>query len=319
MRVVFMGTPDFAVETLEALIRSEHQIEAVVTQPDKPKGRGKAVQFPPVKEVALREGLTIYQPRKVRDPEFIKILKEKNPDVIVVVAFGQIIPQEIIDLPRYGCINVHGSLLPKYRGAAPIQWAVIDGEKESGVTTMQMDAGLDTGDMLLKTVVPLEEKETGGSLFQKLSKAGAELLLRTLKGLEENSLTPEKQGESTTPYAKMLTKEMGRIDWRQDASVIERLIRGLNPWPSAYTYLDGKTLKIWQAAAEEGDTEEQPGIVTEVNKKELKVQTGKGILSLKEVQLEGKKTDGDRRFPERKRSGERNGFRSDEVERKESL
>ncbi len=289
MRVVFMGTPDFAVETLEALIRSEHQIEAVVTQPDKPKGRGKAVQFPPVKEVALREGLTIYQPRKVRDPEFIKILKEKNPDVIVVVAFGQIIPQEIIDLPRYGCINVHGSLLPKYRGAAPIQWAVIDGEKESGVTTMQMDAGLDTGDMLLKTVVPLEEKETGGSLFQKLSKAGAELLLRTLKGLEENSLTPEKQGESTTPYAKMLTKEMGRIDWRQDASVIERLIRGLNPWPSAYTYLDGKTLKIWQAAAEEGDTEEQPGIVTEVNKKELKVQTGKGILSLKEVQLEGKK------------------------------
>lgn len=289
MRVVFMGTPDFAVETLEALIRSEHQIEAVVTQPDKPKGRGKAVQFPPVKEVALREGLTIYQPRRVRDPEFIKILKEKNPDVIVVVAFGQIIPQEIIDLPRYGCINVHGSLLPKYRGAAPIQWAVIDGEKESGVTTMQMDAGLDTGDMLLKTVVPLEEKETGGSLFQKLSKAGAELLLRTLKGLEENSLTPEKQGESTTPYAKMLTKEMGRIDWRQDASVIERLIRGLNPWPSAYTYLDGKTLKIWQAAAEEGDTEEQPGIVTEVNKKELKVQTGKGILSLKEVQLEGKK------------------------------
>lgn len=289
MRVVFMGTPDFAVETLEALIRSEHQIEAVVTQPDKPKGRGKAVQFPPVKEVALREGLTIYQPRRVRDPEFIKILKEKNPDVIVVVAFGQIIPQEIIDLPRYGCINVHGSLLPKYRGAAPIQWAVIDGEKESGVTTMQMDAGLDTGDMLLKTVVPLEKKETGGSLFQKLSKAGAELLLRTLKGLEENSLTPEKQGESTTPYAKMLTKEMGRIDWRQDASVIERLIRGLNPWPSAYTYLDGKTLKIWQAAAEEGDTEEQPGIVTEVNKKELKVQTGKGILSLKEVQLEGKK------------------------------
>lgn len=289
MKVVFMGTPDFAVETLEALIRSEHQIAAVVTQPDKPKGRGKSMQFPPVKEIALKEGLIIYQPKKVRDPEFIKILKEIAPDVIVVVAFGQIIPQEIIDLPKYGCINVHGSLLPKYRGAAPIQWAVIDGEKESGVTTMQMDAGLDTGDMLLKTVVPLQEKETGGSLFEKLSKAGADLLIRTLKALEENSVTPKKQGESPTPYAKMLTKEMGRIDWEKEAKVIERLIRGLNPWPSAYTYLGEKTLKIWQAQVEERETGEKPGTVIEVNKKELKVQTGKGILSLEEVQLEGKK------------------------------
>ncbi len=289
MKVVFMGTPDFAVETLEALIRSEHQIAAVVTQPDKPKGRGKSMQFPPVKEIALKEGLIIYQPKKVRDPEFIKILKEIAPDVIVVVAFGQIIPQEIIDLPKYGCINVHGSLLPKYRGAAPIQWAVIDGEKESGVTTMQMDAGLDTGDMLLKTVVTLQEKETGGSLFEKLSKAGADLLIRTLKALEENSVTPKKQGESPTPYAKMLTKEMGRIDWEKEAKVIERLIRGLNPWPSAYTYLGEKTLKIWQAQVEERETGEKPGTVIEVNKKELKVQTGKGILSLEEVQLEGKK------------------------------
>ncbi len=289
MKVVFMGTPDFAVETLEALIRSEHQIAAVVTQPDKPKGRGKSMQFPPVKEIALKEGLIIYQPKKVRDPEFIKILKEIAPDVIVVVAFGQIIPQEIIDLPKYGCINVHGSLLPKYRGAAPIQWAVIDGEQESGVTTMQMDAGLDTGDMLLKTVVTLQEKETGGSLFEKLSKAGADLLIRTLKALEENSVTPKKQGESPTPYAKMLTKEMGRIDWEKEAKVIERLIRGLNPWPSAYTYLGEKTLKIWQAQVEERETGEKPGTVIEVNKKELKVQTGKGILSLEEVQLEGKK------------------------------
>ena len=264
MKAVFMGTPDFAVGTLEELIHSRHEVAAVVTQPDKPKGRGKAMQFPPVKEVAVRENIPVYQPRRVRDPEFIKILKEIDPDVIVVVAFGQIIPQEIIDLPKYGCINVHGSILPKYRGAAPIQWAVIDGEKESGVTTMQMDAGLDTGDMLLKTIITLEK-------------------------LEEGSIVPEKQGESPTPYAKMLTKEMGDLDWKKDAVLLEQLIRGLNPWPSAYTHLNGKTLKIWSAEVEERETKEKPGTVVEVNKKELKVQTGKGILSLKEVQIEGKK------------------------------
>ena len=274
---------------LEELIHSRHEVAAVVTQPDKPKGRGKAMQFPPVKEVAVRENIPVYQPRRVRDPEFIKILKEIDPDVIVVVAFGQIIPQEIIDLPKYGCINVHGSILPKYRGAAPIQWAVIDGEKESGVTTMQMDAGLDTGDMLLKTIIPLEKEETGGSLFEKLSTAGAKLLIETLEKLEEGSIVPEKQGESPTPYAKMLTKEMGDLDWKKDAVLLEQLIRGLNPWPSAYTHLNGKTLKIWSAEVEERETKEKPGTVVEVNKKELKVQTGKGILSLKEVQIEGKK------------------------------
>ena len=289
MKAVFMGTPDFAVGTLEELIHSRHEVAAVVTQPDKPKGRGKAMQFPPVKEVAVRENIPVYQPRRVRDPEFIKILKEIDPDVIVVVAFGQIIPQEIIDLPKYGCINVHGSILPKYRGAAPIQWAVIDGEKESGVTTMQMDAGLDTGDMLLKTIIPLEKEETGGSLFEKLSTAGAKLLIETLEKLEEGSIVPEKQGESPTPYAKMLTKEMGDLDWKKDAVLLEQLIRGLNPWPSAYTHLNGKTLKIWSAEVEERETKEKPGPVVEVNKKELKVQTGKGILSLKEVQIEGKK------------------------------
>ena len=289
MKAVFMGTPDFAVGTLEELIHSRHEVAAVVTQPDKPKGRGKAMQFPPVKEVAVRENIPVYQPRRVRDPEFIKILKEIDPDVIVVVAFGQIIPQEIIDLPKYGCINVHGSILPKYRGAAPIQWAVIDGEKESGVTTMQMDAGLDTGDMLLKTIIPLEKEETGGSLFEKLSTAGAKLLIETLEKLEEGSIVPEKQGESPTPYAKMLTKEMGDLDWKKDAVLLDQLIRGLNPWPSAYTHLNGKTLKIWSAEVEERETKEKPGTVVEVNKKELKVQTGKGILSLKEVQIEGKK------------------------------
>ena len=244
MKVIFMGTPDFAVGTLKKLIASEHEVVGVVTQPDKPKGRGKAMQFTPVKEVAVEAGIAVFQPRKVRDPEVVETLRGLNADVIVVVAFGQIIPESILTLTPYGCINVHGSLLPKYRGAAPIQWAVINGEKESGITTMQMDAGLDTGDMLLKKVVPLSLDETGGSLFDKLSAAGADLLLLTLEKLEKGELIPEKQGESPTEYAKMLTKEMGNIDWTRDAVSIERWIRGLNPWPSAYTGLEGKTLKI---------------------------------------------------------------------------
>ena len=287
MKIIYMGTPDFAVEALEALASSRHEVTAVFTQPDKPKGRGKAMQFTPVKEVALRENIPVYQPKKVRDPEVIQKIRELAPDVLVVVAFGQIIPQEILDIAPYGCINVHGSLLPKYRGAAPIQWAVIDGEK---VTTMQMDAGLDTGDMLLKTVVPLDEKETGGSLFDKLSKAGADLLLKTLDALENGTVTPQKQGESPTAYAKMLTKDMGAIDWNRPAKELERLIRGLNPWPSAYTKLNGKTLKIW-AADVCGQTGEkaQPGTVLKAEKDEFLIQTGEKILSVKELQLEGKK------------------------------
>lgn len=289
MRVIFMGTPDFAVGTLEALVRSEHEIVGVVTQPDKPKGRGKAMQFTPVKEVAVRENIPVFQPRRVREPEVVETLRELNADVIVVVAFGQIIPESILKLTPYGCINVHGSLLPKYRGAAPIQWAVIDGEKESGITTMQMDAGLDTGDMLLKKIIPLEEKETGGSLFDKLSTAGAELLIETLKALEEGTVTPEKQGESPTAYAKMLTKDMGNIDWNQDAAAIERLIRGLNPWPSAYTRLNGKTLKIWEACVLDTESGKEPGTVIKAEKDQLLIQTGKGVLGVEELQLEGKK------------------------------
>lgn len=289
MKVIFMGTPDFAVGTLQALLESEHQVAAVVTQPDKPRGRGKSMQFPPVKEVAVKAGLAVYQPRKVRDPEFIETLRSVDADVIVVVAFGQIIPEEILQMKRYGCINVHASLLPKYRGAAPIQWAVIQGEKESGVTTMQMDAGLDTGDMLKKIVVPLDEKETGGSLFEKLSRAGAGLLVETLRELEEGSLQPQKQGDSPTEYAKMLNKDMGRIDWNQDAAVIERWIRGLNPWPSAYGKLDGKTLKIWDADVVEQESEKAPGTVAGVTKDSILIQTGKGMLAVRELQLEGKK------------------------------
>ena len=290
MKVIFMGTPDFAVGTLEALVKSEHEVVAVVTQPDKPKGRGKAMQPTPVKEVAVRENIPVLQPRKVRDPEVVEELRTFDADVIVVVAFGQLIPKSILTLTKYGCINVHGSLLPKYRGAAPIQWAVIDGEEESGITTMQMDEGLDTGDMLLKKVIPLEKEETGGSLFDKLSVAGAELLLETLDALEKGTVTPEKQSkESPTAYAKMLTKEMGAIDWKKDAVSVERLIRGLNPWPSAYTHIHGKTLKIWRAEVTDGDETKAPGTVLSGGKGELLIQTGKDALKITELQLEGKK------------------------------
>lgn len=288
MRIVFMGTPDFAVPTLESLIKGGHEVIAAVTQPDKPKGRGKAVLMTPVKEKALEYNIPVYQPVKARDPEFIALLQEMNPDVIVVVAFGQILPKAILDIPKYGCVNVHASLLPKYRGAAPIQWAVIDGEEVSGVTTMQMDEGLDTGDMLEKVEYVLDPKETGGSLFDKLSAMGGELILSTLEKLENGTITRTPQGEAVTSYAKMLQKSMGKIDWSMEAVKIERLIRGLNPWPSAYTSLKGKTVKIWAAEVEEGQPTGKPGRVT-VTKDQLLVECGEGFLSITELQLEGKK------------------------------
>ena len=283
-----MGTPDFAVPTLEALIGAGHELAAVVTEPDKPKGRGKAVLMTPVKEKALECGIPVYQPKRVREPEFLDVLRKLNPDVIVVVAFGQILPREILTLPPFGCVNVHASLLPKYRGAAPIQWAVIDGETVSGVTTMQMNEGLDTGDILEQEEISLDPEETGGSLFEKLASLGGKMILSTLKGLEDGSIIPRAQGEMTTPYAKMLTKAMGEIDWSMDAASIERLVRGLNPWPSAYTYVDGKTLKIWKARVEAGEAGNEPGQVR-VTKDRLLVETGNGVLSILELQLEGKK------------------------------
>ena len=290
MDIIFMGTPDFAVGTLEALIEAGHQIRLVVTQPDRPKGRGHAMQYPPVKEAALAHGLQVCQPKKIREEESVRCLEGVQEDVIVVVAFGQLIPSEILHMKKYGCINVHGSLLPKYRGAAPIQWAVLNGEKESGVTTMQMDEGLDTGDMLLKTVVPLEEEETGGSLFDKLSEAGARLCVETLRELEAGTLKPEPQGESPTPYASMLEKEMGSIDWTKDAVSIERLIRGLNPWPSAYTRYQGRTMKIWAARVlPQHVSKGNCGEILEVTKDAMIVQTGDGALAIRELQMEGKK------------------------------
>ena len=290
MKIIFMGTPDFSVGTLEALIAAGHEIPLVVSQPDKPKGRGHELQPTPVKEAALKHGLTVYQPKKVRDPEVLEKLRETEADVIVVIAFGQIIPKSILEMKQYGCINVHASLLPKYRGAAPIQWAVIDGEKESGVTIMQMDEGLDTGDMLLKGSLELAEDETGGSLFDRLSTLGANLCVEALKKLQKGELKPEKQGESPTEYARMLTKDMGDLNWTQSAVKLERLIRGLNPWPSAYTKLGDKTLKIWSArVCERADENAACGEIIRVTEDTVCVACGEGALEITELQLQGKK------------------------------
>ena len=289
MKVIFMGTPDFSVGTLEALVEAGHEVVLAVTQPDKPKGRGGKMQYTPVKEAAIAHGIPVFQPEKVRDPKCVEELKKYQADVIVVIAFGQILPKSILELTPYGCINVHASLLPKYRGAAPIQWAVINGEKVSGVTTMQMDEGLDTGDMIQKTEILLDEKETGGSLHDKLAKAGAKLCVCTLQALEEKTATWEKQGESPTEYARMLDKELGHIDWNQDAKTIERLIRGLNPWPSAYTKWNGKIMKIWDAQVVETQTDQDAGTIVEVEKDGFCVQTGKELLKVLALQIPGKK------------------------------
>lgn len=297
MRVLFMGTPDFAVPTLEALIK-EHEVIGVFTQPDKPKGRGKAMTYPPVKEAALAHAIPVYQPLKVRVPEVVEQIQEMKPDVIVVVAFGQLLPESILAIPSYGCINVHASLLPKYRGAAPIQWAVIEGEKESGVTTMYMAKGLDTGDMILKETVSLDEKETGESLHDKLAALGGPLILKTLSQVEAGTAPRIAQDDSLSCYARMLSKEMGQIDWTKDAVSIERLIRGLNSWPSAYTSWNGKILKIWDSEVvtdeilsgrEDSGLQAGPGTVIRRDKKSVTIKCGRDALRILEVQLQGKK------------------------------
>ncbi len=322
MKIVFMGTPDFAVGILKALIETGHTISCVVTQPDRPKGRGRGVQFPPVKECALEHQIPVLQPIKIRTPEAVAELARYEADLFVVAAFGQILSSEILHMPKYGCINVHASLLPRYRGAAPIQWAIINGEEVSGVTIMQMNEGLDTGDMLAKTVVPIAPEETGDSLHDKLMAAGAALLTETIPGIVNGSLTPEQQKEEDSCYARMLQKSLGKIDWEMDGAYIERLIRGLNSWPGCYTVFRGKTLKIWEAsltwpedageelvnAESEADSEEKvgkalegtkeavnaediksAGVIQKVTKDTIEVQTGRGNLILKSVQPEGKK------------------------------
>ncbi len=289
MKVIFMGTPDFSVGTLKALIEAGHEVVLAVTQPDKPKGRGGKMQYTPVKEVALEHNIPVFQPKRVRTPECVEELRKYNADIMVVIAFGQILPKEILEMTPYGCVNVHASLLPKYRGAAPIQWAVINGETVSGVTTMQMDEGLDTGDMIQKTEIILGADETGGSLHDKLAEAGAKLCVETLKALEEKTATWEAQGESPTEYARMLDKQLGNIDWNMSAVQIERLIRGLNPWPSAYTDWDGKVMKIWEASVVDANCEKEPGTIVKVEKAGFYVQTGEGQLKVLALQIPGKK------------------------------
>ncbi|MBR2950208.1 MAG: methionyl-tRNA formyltransferase [Lachnospiraceae bacterium] len=289
MKIVYMGTPDFSVGPLKALIEAGHTVTAVVTQPDKAKGRSGKLVSTPVKECAMEYGIPVLTPVKIKTAEAVAQLKEYEADVYVVAAFGQILSQEILDIPRYGCLNIHASLLPKYRGSAPIQWAILDGEEKTGVTIMQMDAGIDTGDMLLKREMVIADDETGGSLFDKLAVMGSELIVEALEKLEKGELTPKKQDDSLSCYAKMLTKAQGQINWNDEAVKIERLIRGLNPWPSAYTMLNGKTLKIWEAKVTEAESDGLPGTVSCVTKDSVCVNCGSGQLALISVQLEGKK------------------------------
>lgn len=305
MKIVFMGTPDFAVGALEALLRAGHEVSAVVTQPDKQKGRDRKLQFSPVKECALAHGLPVFQPERIKAPEAVEELRRFEADIFVVAAFGQILSKEILEMPKYGCINIHASLLPRYRGASPIQYAVLNGDDVTGVTIMQMDEGMDTGDILTMKAIPVEKDDTGGSLFDKLSVLGAELLVKTLPKIESGEIIPVKQQEEDAVHVRMLRKEMGKIDWEKDADVLERLVRGMDPWPSAYCRLRGKSLKVWRAevSGEEQTAENshnglfkhneekrpEPGEVLSVTKDSIHVQTGKGVLVLKEVQFEGKK------------------------------
>nr|WP_320115109.1 methionyl-tRNA formyltransferase [uncultured Desulfuromonas sp.] len=287
IRTVFMGTPDFALDTLQGLIESGVQMVGVYTQPDRPKGRGKKLAAPPVKELALQHEIPVFQPQKLRDEEAVKQLRSLSPDLIVVVAYGQILPQAVLDIPKYGCINVHASLLPRHRGAAPINKAIIDGDPMTGVTTMMMDIGLDTGDMLVKKSLPIHPEETAGQLHDRLAPLGREAMEETLARLCAGTLVREKQDDNLSTYASMMKKEDGLIDWSRDARQIHNLVRGLDPWPSAYTLLDGQTLKVAKTRCVDGQGE--PGQVLEANGDTVIVACGQGALQLGALQLPGKK------------------------------
>lgn len=317
MKIVFMGTPDFAAGALEALIGAGYEITAVVTQPDKPKGRSKELLPPPVKQSALRHNIPVMQPKRIKTPEAVAELKQYPADVYIVAAFGQILSQEILDFPRYGCLNIHASLLPKYRGTSPIQHVIMDGEEKTGITIMQMDSGIDTGDMLYKKEIPIADTDNYETLHDKLMVLGGEAILEALPLLEQGKLIPEKQDDSLSCYTSMIDKSMGRVDFTKGAAEIDRLIRGLTPWPSAYTSYHGKQLKIWRAkaaaAAEAsvakdsaagntaggsasaggdaavGSSTAVPGEIIKVDKDSITVAAGDGELILYELQLEGKK------------------------------
>lgn len=288
MKVIFMGTPDFAVPTLEALIE-KHEVLAVVTQPDKPKGRGKKMVFPVVKEKALEHNITVYQPQKVKTPEFVEVLKEYQPDIMVVVAFGQILSEEILNIPKHGCINVHGSILPQYRGAAPIQWSIINGEEFGGVTTMYMAKGLDSGDMILKAKEKIKPDDTYGSLYDRLSVIGADLLIKTLDLIENGEVKRIPQNDDEATFAPMIKPELEHINWNGKNTDIVNLIKGLNPQPVAYTMLNDEKLKIWFAETIDGDYNGEPGTIVDVRKRDFVVMTAEGVVAVKEVQAQGGK------------------------------
>lgn len=292
MRIVFMGTPSLAACVLEKLLQDGRNVTLAVTQPDRPKGRGRGVQMTPVKETALRWGVEVFAPEKIKTPEAVERLRREAPDLIVVAAYGQILSGEILGIPRLGCVNVHASLLPAYRGAAPVQWAVINGERRSGVTIMQMDEGLDTGDMISVRETALSPDETGDSLYEKLSVLGAELLSDTLPSIEDGTAVRTPQKEEDSCYAPMLRRENGNLDWTRPAAELERMVRGLCSWPGSYSFFRGKMLKIWKSTVleERGeDPKAAPGTVLRAEKGVIAVQCGEGVLGLTEIQAEGKK------------------------------
>ncbi|SDP21761.1 methionyl-tRNA formyltransferase [Desulforhopalus singaporensis] len=289
LRVIFMGTPDFAAAILKALIDSPDEVVAVVTQPDKAKGRGKNLSPPPVKEVALEADIPVLQPAKIKTEEFRNGLQSYQPDIIVVAAYGRILPKSLLELAPMGCINVHGSLLPKYRGAAPIQWSVINGEQEVGVTIIQMNEGMDTGDMLLTAKLTPDSEETAGSLFGKLSELGSKVLLKSIRGLKEGAITPTPQDDTCATLAPMLKKSDGLIDWTKDAKTVECLIRGLDPWPSAFCFLNTKRLRLFRPEVIHKDSGSEPGTLLQADKSGLVIACGSNSLRIREIQPEGKK------------------------------
>ena len=290
MRIIYMGTPVFAVHALESIIKAGHEVVAVFTQPDKAKGRSKSLVPTPVKEVALAHDIPVFQPVRLREEENVTRIKEYAPDAIVVAAYGQILSEDILNIPKYGCINIHASLLPKYRGAAPIEWSIIDGEAKTGVTTMYMAKGLDTGDMIEKVVVPIESKDNAMTLHDKLAEAGAKLILSTLTLLKEGKAVRTPQDDAESNYAVMLKKEMGDVDFSKSATEIERLVRGLLPWPCAYTMIDGKHVKFYEADVVACDVDgKKPGEIIAITKKNFDIACGADALRIKRLQPEGKK------------------------------
>ena len=289
MKIVFMGTPEFAVPCLQKIIDEGHEVIGVVTQPDKPKGRGKKLAMPPVKELALKYDIPVYQPLKAREESFVDTLKEMNPELIVVVAFGQILPKSILDIPKYGCVNVHASLLPRYRGAAPLNWVIINGEEKTVLTTMYMDEGLDTGDMILKSEIALDDEITAGELHDKMMIDGAKLLKETIDLIKKGEAPREKQSNEDTCYSPIMNKSLGNIDWNKSAIEIHNLVRGINPWPSAYTTYEGQTMKVWKTKVINKNSDKQPGTIISVDKEGINVSTSEGIVQIKEIQISGKK------------------------------